>query len=48
MITFLIGTYRAFPWRSHCDRRAGIHTCMCRIIRPLIGDECDFPAPPKR
>jgi hypothetical protein len=39
----LIQAYRAIAWRPHC--RQPRHTILCRIARPFIGPECDFPAP---
>jgi hypothetical protein len=28
--------YRAWPWRAHCDRRAGVHALPCRLGSALL------------
>lgn len=36
ILNLLIDAYRAFPFRPHCNARAGIHTALCRLIMPGI------------
>lgn len=46
MLQFAISLYRTIPVRPHCNAETRTHTLLCRIMRPVIGPECDFPSPP--
>lgn len=48
ILAFLVGAYRAFPLRPHCNRAAGIHSMPCRmLVGPVLApDWCkDLPGP---
>lgn len=47
-INLLIGLYRAFPLRPHCDSRHDVHTFLCRMAMPVLGALVDEkPCPPR-
>lgn len=39
MISILIGIYRAWPLRPHCNPDAGTHVALCRALR-MDGTRC--------
>lgn len=39
MISILIGIYRAWPLRPHCNPGAGTHVALCKALR-LDGTRC--------